>query len=71
MSVGDEEFSWDDDQTVVVKPVQAIAIYRNSFNHVVIRQEKANFQEDDPYVVVPQNELRKLIDALTKQLEVH
>ena len=66
--MAEEAFSWDDDECVVVKPVQAIAVYRNGFNNVVIRQEKAHFQEDDPYIVVPQTELRKLIEALSKQL---
>lgn len=64
----EEEFKWDDDETVIVKPVQAIAVYRNGFDHVVIRQEKAAYQDDDPYIVVPQSELRKLIEALNKQL---
>jgi hypothetical protein len=64
----EEEFKWDDDETVVIKPVQAIAVYRNGFDHVVIRQEKSSCQDDDPYIVVPQSELRKLIDALNKQL---
>lgn len=64
----EEEFKWDDDETVIVKPVQAIAVYQNSFGHVVIRQERAAYQDDDPYVVVPQSELRKLIDALNRQL---
>jgi hypothetical protein len=68
MSDEDEEFKWDDDEAVVVKPVQAIAVYRNGFGHVVIRQEKSSFQDDDPYIVVPQPALRKLIEALNKQL---
>jgi hypothetical protein len=68
MSDEEEEFKWDDDETVVIKPVQAIAVYRNRFGHVVIRQERASFQEDDPYVVVPESELRRLIEALNKQL---
>lgn len=64
----EDDFKWDDDQTIVVKPVQAIAVYRNSMDYVVIRQEKASFQDDDPYIVVPQSELRKLIEALNRQL---
>jgi len=68
MSDEEEDFKWDDEDTVVVKPVQAIAVYRNGFGHVVIRQERAAYQEDDPYVIVPQSELRKLIEALNKQL---
>lgn len=68
MNNDEDEFKWDDDEAVVVKPVQAIAVYRNGFGHVVIRQERSSFQDDDPYVVVPQSELRRLIDALNKQL---
>lgn len=68
MIEADEEFKWDDDQTVIVKPVHAIAVYRNAMDYVVIRQEKASYQDDDPYIVVPQSELRKLIDALNRQL---
>jgi len=68
MSDDEDEFKWDDDEAVVIKPVQAIAVYRNSLGHVVIRQERSSFQDDDPYVVVPQSELRKLIDALNTQL---
>jgi len=40
-----EDFNWDD-TAVVVKPVQAIAVYKNQFGHTVIRLEKANFQDD-------------------------
>jgi hypothetical protein len=64
----EESFKWDDDDSIVVKSVQAIAVYRNDFGHIVIRQEQSTFQDDDPYVVVPQTELRKLIEALSKQL---
>jgi hypothetical protein len=55
----EQEFKWDDDEAVVVKPVQAIAVHRNDLNHVVIRQERVAYQDDDPYIVVPQSELRK------------
>lgn len=64
----EDEFKWDDEESVVIKPIQAIAVYRNGMGSIVIRQEKASYQEDDPYIVVPQAELRKLIEALNKQL---
>ena len=64
----EQEFKWDDDEDVVVKPVQAIAVYRNKAEHIVIRQEQNAYQDDDSYIVVPRSELPKLIEALNRQL---
>lgn len=64
----EEQFYWSRDEAVIIKPVQAIAVYRNGSDDIVIRQERHEFQDDDPYVVVPQAQLSKLIDALRKEL---
>lgn len=62
------EFSWRDTESVVVRAVNAIAVYRNPDGDVVIRQEAAIFGDDDPFIVVPENALPRLIEALKEQL---
>lgn len=63
-----EEFSWDDDEDVIVRSVRAIAVYRSGQNDIVIRQEQPVYGDDDPFIVVPQDQIPALIEALNKQL---
>jgi hypothetical protein len=63
-----EEFKWDDDEAVVVKTVHAVAVYRNAADEIVIRQETRTYDDEDPFIVVPESQLPKLIEALKRQL---
>lgn len=61
-----EEFSWAEAQkegAVVVRSVDAIAVYRNPHGDVVIRQESSMGDEDD-LVIIPQSYIEALITAL-------
>ncbi len=69
--MAEERFDWDDNDTLVIRTVKAVAVYRNQFNEIVIRQENADPHDEDYFVHVPQSELRKLIAALQKQLETN
>jgi hypothetical protein len=70
--VSDEEpFNWDNETTVVIRPVKAVAVYRNPYNEIVIRQESFDPHDEDHFVHVPQGELRKLIEALQRQIETN
>ena len=67
----DEAFDWDDDATIVIRSVKAVAVYRNKYNEVVIRQEHFSADEEDHFIHVPSSELRRLIDVLQKQLDLN
>jgi hypothetical protein len=59
------DFDWHEDPSVVVPHQSAIAVYRNKFGAVVIRQEGADY-EDDVWVIVNREYLASLIDALRR-----
>jgi hypothetical protein len=59
-----DDFDWSKDDSVVVKSVRGLAVYRNSEGDVVIRQERGAYDEDDPFVVVPVIEVAGLIKKL-------
>jgi hypothetical protein len=60
------EFLWDSTD-VVIRSVDAIAVYRNKDGDVVIRQQ-SRLGEDDTFIVVPENNLNELIVALQNEL---
>jgi len=53
---------------VVIRPVEAIAVYRNPKDDVVIRQQDILGGEDS-FVIVPQDRLSELILALQNHLD--
>ncbi len=69
--MAEEIFDWDNDDTIIIRTVKAVAVYRNQYNEVVIRQENVDPQDEDYFIHVPQNELRKLIEALQKQVNTN
>ena len=47
------EFSWSDNDSVVIPPVAAIAVYTNPNGNVVIRQEGDPIGcQEDPFIVI-------------------
>ncbi len=64
------EFSWKEAEVggdVVVRSVQAIAVYSNSNNDVVIRQQKGGLEHDqDSFVVFPKDRVTALMAQLKK-----
>ena len=62
------DFSWSDDALVVVKRVDAIAVYRNAEGDVVIRQERRS-GDDDNMVVVPAQYAYTLVEAVQRMLK--
>jgi hypothetical protein len=63
---GESDFSWSDD-LIVVQSVDAIAVYTNTVNDVVIRQRDCNY--DDPFVVIPRARVGDVIAALKALIE--
>ncbi len=63
----DENFSWADRDELVIKPVDAVAIYTNVNGDLVIRQQ--NHMEDDAIVVIPKEHGLKVIEAIKRELQ--
>jgi hypothetical protein len=49
------EFKWNDAQSVVVKQQDAIAVYANPSDDLVIRRRQAWDEEDDVFIVISQS----------------
>jgi hypothetical protein len=62
------QFPWNDPQSVIVKQVDAIAVYRNSDGDIVIRQHRPMANED-PCIVVPPEEVENLIEAIHRGMK--
>ena len=62
------DFSWSDESLIVVKRVDAIAVYRNSEGDIVIRQERRT-GEDDNVVIVPPQYAYTLLESIQRMLK--
>jgi hypothetical protein len=62
------QFPWNDPRSVIVKQVDAIAVYRNEDGDIVIRQHRPMAGED-PCIVVPAEEAGKLIEAIRQGMK--
>ena len=63
-----DDFSWSDDTLVVVKRVDAIAVYRNPEGDIVIRQERRGGDEDH-LVIVPGQYAYTLVESIQRLLK--
>ena len=63
-----DEFDWSQKQSVVVKRVDAIAVYKSDDGDIVIRQERA-VSEVDAVVTIPIQHAYSVIEAITRQLK--
>ncbi len=61
-----EQFDWSDKKSVVVKRVDAIAVYRNS-DDVVIRQQRVDLP-DDMVVTVPLQQASSFFEHIRRLL---
>ena len=62
------DFSWSDPRSVVVKRVDAIAVYKNHEGDLVIRQENPT-GADDRMVIVPAQYAYTVLEAMQQQLK--
>lgn len=57
------DFNWDNDETIVFPTTNAVAVFMNESDDVVIMQRDP-MGDDDPFVVIPPAQLKALIKAL-------
>jgi hypothetical protein len=63
------EFKWNDTQSVVVKQQDAIAVYANPDDDIVIRRRQAWDEQDDVFIVIGQTQARTVIAAMERVLK--
>jgi hypothetical protein len=63
-----DDFDWSaecrDGGSVVLREQRATAIYRNTAGDLVIRQERAWNEEEDPFIVITQQNEQEFLDKL-------
>jgi hypothetical protein len=62
------DFSWSDESLIVVKRVDAIAVYKNPEGDIVIRQENRG-NDEDSRVVVPPQYAYTLVESIQRMLK--
>jgi hypothetical protein len=68
MGESNDDFNWSEDALVVVKRVDAIAVYRNPAGDIVIRQERRDGDEDS-IVIVPAQYAYTLVESIQRLLK--
>ena len=68
MAQSHDEFSWSDETLIVVKRVDAIAVYRNPEGDIVIRQERRGGDEDN-IVIVPAQSAYTVVESVQRLLK--
>jgi hypothetical protein len=63
------EFKWNDTQSVVVKQQDAIAVYANPDDDIVIRRRQAWDEQDDVFIVIGQTQARTVIAGMERVLK--
>jgi hypothetical protein len=65
MAVNDSAgFDWSDETSIAVRPQDAIAVYANEANEIVIRRQKDWNEEEDSVIVVSPAYVREFIEAI-------
>jgi hypothetical protein len=63
------DFNWypkdDEDSDIVIKQVDAVAVYTNPHGDLAIRQHNA--VDDDAIIVIPKSQAQALIDAIKRE----
>ncbi len=69
MNDSESTFEWMESPSVVIKSVDAIAVYPNVPGDIVIRQKssKGIFREEDSIIVVPRDRLDAVLAALERE----
>ncbi len=60
-----QDFDWSS-ESVVVQPVEAIAVYTNPRGEIVIRQ-RSLVGSEDPFIVIPISHVQSVVDAMLEQ----
>jgi len=64
-----DDFDWGDKDSVVVKSQDAIAVYANGDNDLVIRRQQAWDENEDVFIVISRNYARHVIEAMERVLK--
>jgi hypothetical protein len=64
----DKEFKWSETDSVVIRAVEALAVYTNPTGDVVIRQQNS-MGDEDHFIVIPPDRIEDLITALKNETE--
>jgi hypothetical protein len=65
MSDHEDDYNWDSKgPEIAIKPIRGVAVYLNADGDVVIRQQKAIYHDDEPFLVIPLVEISPLIARL-------
>lgn len=59
------EFDWFDDESIVLRPQLAVAIYNNERGGLVIRQERDWNEESDTFIVIAPENVAAFVDRIT------
>lgn len=63
-----EVFDWSDKKSVVVRRVDAIAVYKNAEGDIVIRQQRADVPVD-AVVTIPAQHAYSVIEGIQRQVK--
>ena len=64
-----KEFDWyGKDESIVLKPMDATAVYSNEAGDIVIRQQMNSGMDDDSIVIIPKIFGQTLIDAIKREI---
>ncbi|MDH2381188.1 hypothetical protein [Bradyrhizobium sp. CER78] len=64
-----DNFSWADKDCVVVPSQDAIAVYANANNDLVIRRERTWDEDEDTFIVISRRYTRTVIEAMERVLK--
>jgi hypothetical protein len=59
------DFNWTDNASIVLREQPATAVYFNTQNGLVIRQERSRDREEDTFIVVAEESVQHFLDKIT------
>jgi hypothetical protein len=59
-----DNFDWNNSESIVVEPVNGMAVYRNPTGHVVIREQEQGDNDVESFVLIRPDSVRDVIAAL-------
>jgi len=65
----DEDFYWNDAESIVIPEQAALAVYTNPRGEIVIRQKRSWDREEDHFVYFDKTHVATLIDKLQALLK--
>lgn len=64
-----DDFSWDNNESIVVKPVDAIAVYESAHADVIVRVQNGEGCGEDTVALIPREYARAVATAITRLLK--